>query len=183
MVPTPQKNQRTKSVPFTALRSEFLYLPFSPWAYVKCHQFERKDDAHRKLLAQDEEMQDHLGLCDFCRQQWVGPSVSQCLHHHQSYAFPNLPICIFTELQGLEGTARNHQVQLSSKAGSLQQVTQIGVQMGPEYIQRKRLPSLSGQPDFILLQAVLLPLYSYFFSLLGINVTPYSRVFAPTFSH
>lgn len=51
MVPTPQKNQRTKSVPFTALRSEFLYLPFSPWAYVKCHQFERKDDAHMKLLA------------------------------------------------------------------------------------------------------------------------------------
>ena len=62
-------------------------------------------------------------------------------------------------------------------------VLSIWVQMGPEYIQRKRLPSLSGQLDFILLQAVLLPLYSYFFSLLGISVTPYSRVFAPTFSH
>ena len=46
---------------------------------------------------------------------------------------------------GLEGTSRDHRVQLPAKAGFLQEVTQVGVQMGSEYLQR-RLHSLFGQP-------------------------------------
>ncbi|MEQ5394207.1 hypothetical protein ABN236_19285, partial [Proteus sp. fly-1013] len=32
------------------------------------------------------------------------------------------------------------------KAGTLQQVTQVGIQMDLEYLQRRRLHNLSGQP-------------------------------------
>ena len=35
-----------------------------------------------------------------------------------------------TELKGLEGTSRDHQVQLPAKAGSLKEVAQVGVQTG-----------------------------------------------------
>jgi len=39
----------------------------------------------------------------------------------------------------------DHQVQPPAKACSLQQVAQVGVQVGLKYIQRRRLHSLSGE--------------------------------------
>ena len=50
---------------------------------------------------------------------------------------------LITELQRLEGTSREHWVQPPCKAGSLQQV---GVQVGLEYLQRRRIHSPWGQP-------------------------------------
>jgi len=50
-----------------------------------------------------------------------------------------------TELHGLEETSGDDQVQTPAKAGTLQQITQVGIQSGLEYLQR-RLSSLSGQP-------------------------------------
>ena len=57
----------------------------------------------------------------------------------------------YTELLGLEGTFRDHQVQPPCKAGSLQQVAQVGVQMGLEFLQRRRIHNLPGQPVPVLL--------------------------------
>jgi len=51
-----------------------------------------------------------------------------------------------TESQGLEGTSRDHPVQSPAKASTLQLVTQVGVQLGLEYLPRRRLHNLSGQP-------------------------------------
>jgi len=53
------------------------------------------------------------------------------------------------ELQGLEGTSRDHRVQPSAKTGSPQKLTQVGVQVDLEHFQR-RLHSLSGQLDPLL---------------------------------
>ena len=55
-----------------------------------------------------------------------------------------------TELQGLEGTSRDHRVQSPTKAGFLRQVTGVGVQMGLEYLQRRRLHNFSGKPVSVL---------------------------------
>lgn len=43
------------------------------------------------------------------------------------------------EWQGLKGTSRDHQVQPPANAGTLQQVTQIGIQMGLKHLHRRRL--------------------------------------------
>jgi len=48
--------------------------------------------------------------------------------------------------EGLDGTCRDHLVQPSCKAGSLDHVAQEGVQVGLECLQRRRLHNLSGQP-------------------------------------
>ena len=45
----------------------------------------------------------------------------------------------------LEGTSGGHQVQPQDKAGSLQ-LTQVGVHIGLEYLQRKRFHKFSGEP-------------------------------------
>ena len=44
--------------------------------------------------------------------------------------------CFLTESQndGLEETSRDHRVQPAAKAGTLQLVTQVGIQMGLEYL-------------------------------------------------
>jgi len=52
----------------------------------------------------------------------------------------------FTETQGLEGTSGDHLAQPLAKAGTLQQVTQESIQVSSEYLQRRRLHSLTGQP-------------------------------------
>jgi len=52
-----------------------------------------------------------------------------------------------TEWQEMEGTSGDHWVQPPAKAGFLQQVAQVGIQMGLEYLQRRELHNLSGQPD------------------------------------
>jgi len=46
----------------------------------------------------------------------------------------------------LEGTSRDHRVQPLCKAGPLQQATQAGIQADPEYLQRRRIHNLPGQP-------------------------------------
>ena len=50
------------------------------------------------------------------------------------------------ESQGLEGTSRKLGVQPPAKAGTLQQVTQVDVQMGLEYLRRRRFHNLAEQP-------------------------------------
>ena len=51
-----------------------------------------------------------------------------------------------TELYGLEGTSRDCRVLPLCKAGTLQQAAQVGVQTGLQYLQRKRIHCLPGQP-------------------------------------
>ena len=51
-----------------------------------------------------------------------------------------------TELQELEGTSRDHWIQLPCKGGPLQQAAQVGIQVGLEYLQRGRIHNPSGQP-------------------------------------
>jgi len=51
----------------------------------------------------------------------------------------------------LEGISRDG-VQPPAKAGSLPQVAQVGVQVGLEHIQRRRLHNLFGQPIPVLCQ-------------------------------
>lgn len=50
-----------------------------------------------------------------------------------------------TELQGLEGASR-YQVQPPVIAETLQQVVQVDIQMGLEYLHRRKLHHLSVQP-------------------------------------
>ena len=55
---------------------------------------------------------------------------------------------IITELQGLEGTSRDHQVQPPAKqVPSLQQVAQESIQMSSEYLQGRRLLHLLFRAD------------------------------------
>ena len=49
-------------------------------------------------------------------------------------------------LWGLEGISRDHRVQPSCKAGSLQNTAQVGIQESLEYLQRRRLHNFPGQP-------------------------------------
>jgi len=51
-----------------------------------------------------------------------------------------------TEPVRLDGTSGDHLIQLSPKVGSLQWVTKEIIQVGLEYLQRRRLHNLSGQP-------------------------------------
>lgn len=46
----------------------------------------------------------------------------------------------------LEGTSGHHLVQPSAKKGSLEQVTQEGMQADFKYLQKRRLHGLSEQP-------------------------------------
>lgn len=72
-------------------------------------------------------------------------------HHVKSWTdlspttfFPQLwSLRRITELYKLEETPGDHRVQPPPKAGSLLQVTQESIQLGPEYLQRKRVHSLS----------------------------------------
>lgn len=50
-----------------------------------------------------------------------------------------------TELKELEGTSRDHQVQLSCKARSLQQAAEVGIQVGHKYLQKRKIHNLPGQ--------------------------------------
>ena len=49
-----------------------------------------------------------------------------------------------TELQGLEGTSRDHRVQPHCKTGPLLQAAQVGIQVGLEHLQRRRIHNLPG---------------------------------------
>jgi len=51
-----------------------------------------------------------------------------------------------TGSQGLAGTSRGYKVHPPAKAGSLQQVAQVGDQKGLEYLRRRILHNLSGHP-------------------------------------
>ena len=51
-----------------------------------------------------------------------------------------------TKLQRVEGTSSDQESNLSAKAGSLQQIAQVDIQTGLEYLYRKRLCNASGQP-------------------------------------
>ena len=51
-----------------------------------------------------------------------------------------------TELE-LKGTSRDQRVQPPCKEGSLQQATQVGIQTGLEYLQRKRVHSQTAHPS------------------------------------
>ena len=55
-----------------------------------------------------------------------------------------------TELKRLEGTTRDHQVQPPAKASTLQQVTQVGIQIGLEYLQGRRIHNLPRQAVLML---------------------------------
>ena len=59
-----------------------------------------------------------------------------------------LPLCFWdhriTDLQELEGTSRDHQVQPPCKAGPLQQAAQVGVQADLEYLQRRESTTSLG---------------------------------------
>ena len=57
---------------------------------------------------------------------------------------------LITEPQGLGGTSGDDLVQSPAKAGSLEQVSQECIQVGFEYLQRRRLHNLSGQPAPVL---------------------------------
>lgn len=50
------------------------------------------------------------------------------------------------ELFELEGTFGGHLVQSSVKVGSLRKVVNVGIQVGLEYLHRRRLLSLLGLP-------------------------------------
>jgi len=58
-----------------------------------------------------------------------------------------------TELSGLEGTSVGHPVQPPAEVGSPEQAAQDCVQAGFEYLQRRRLHNLPGQPKPQLLWA------------------------------
>jgi len=71
-----------------------------------------------------------------------------------------------TELQGLEGTSRYHQ------AGALQQVAQVGIQIGLEFISRKGNSSTSlgslfycsispGREEILLCISMELPVFQF----------------------
>lgn len=55
-----------------------------------------------------------------------------------------------TETQGFGGTSGDDLAQPHAKAGSLEQVTQESVQVGSEYLQRRKLHSPSRQPAPVL---------------------------------
>ena len=50
----------------------------------------------------------------------------------------------------MEGTSRNHRVQLPAKADTPQQVTQVGIELGLEYLHIMRLYKLYGQSVSVL---------------------------------
>ena len=52
----------------------------------------------------------------------------------------------FTKWPRLEGTSEDHLVQPPAEQDHLEHITQDGIQVGFEYLQKRRLHNLSGQP-------------------------------------
>ena len=82
-----------------------------------------------------------LHLCFVC---WLLSSLIPV-----SLLYTTLWFSDFTESQNCRGWNRPLEIIESNppaKAGSLDQVAQVGVQAGVDYLQRRRLHNLSGQP-------------------------------------